>query len=711
MPATHQQATTTFFWFLVDILGQGATGCVYKARHKKTGDFYAVKVFNQMSYMRPHSIQMREFDVLRKLNHDNIVRLLAVEEEMSTHCNVLVMELCTGGSLYNVLDEPENAYGIEETEFFCVLHDIADGLKHLRHHGIVHRDIKPGNIMKYIADDGRSIYKLTDFGAARELEDEESFMSLYGTEEYLFPDVYERAVLRRPMGKQFGAAVDLWSLGVTLYHVATGQLPFRPFGGRKNREVMYRITTEKDSGVISGFQSMEGGTIEWCRELPDTCQLSQGSKLLVTPLLAGLMESNPEIMWPFPKFFDATTDVCSRILLHVFSMCTGTMLHVFASSDDCYAKIQERIAEQADIHANNQMLLFDNARLSTIVQPMQHVSTYPKTSMNDPIILFYNSGADVPRLVLTTFPKVSPLVKHTSLESDAQLARNCGAVICAMWRATQDSVHKQRLMHVGIKVVQSVQVEQIRRVQDYSSQFGLLVVETKKRLSNLTMFASLLATICYANGVQTTIKSLHGKLSDLSKTFAECKKRELQSRWKHTLGCQESDKCVDKMRIMQDSVKEIRISFIQHRKLKSLSASEDQIHHYDKRKLCKLYDDGRCLLDRHCLQNEQTVFRKAVRLYELIDGMVGSKVQRVESQIMTATEKLNSIRPHLDMIQTDLETLFSQKSDVVLEKPPPMTQQQNGENKTQSDSVTNGTFSMSKPKPCSDELLTMLQAE
>lgn len=123
----------------------------------------------------------------------------------------------------------------------------------------------------------------------------------------------------------------------------------------------------------------------------------------MTPLLAGLMESNPEIMWPFPKFFDATTDVCSRILLHVFSMCTGTMLHVFASSDDCYAKIQERIAEQADIHANNQMLLFDNARLSTIVQPMQHVSTYPKTSMNDPIILFYNSGADVPRLVLTTF--------------------------------------------------------------------------------------------------------------------------------------------------------------------------------------------------------------------------------------------------------------------------------------------------------------------
>ena len=99
---------------------------------------------------------------------------------------------------------------------------------------LARRDLKPGNIMKFIKDDGTIVYKLTDFGAARELQDDQQFVSLYGTEEYLHPDMYERAVLRKPVGKTFGATVDLWSIGVTLYHVATGNLPFRPFGGRRD---------------------------------------------------------------------------------------------------------------------------------------------------------------------------------------------------------------------------------------------------------------------------------------------------------------------------------------------------------------------------------------------------------------------------------------------------------------------------------------------
>lgn len=65
------------------------------------------------------------------------------------------MELCTGGSLFNILDDPENTYGLQEDEFLLVLEHLTAGMKHLRDNSLVHRDLKPGNIMKFVADDGR----------------------------------------------------------------------------------------------------------------------------------------------------------------------------------------------------------------------------------------------------------------------------------------------------------------------------------------------------------------------------------------------------------------------------------------------------------------------------------------------------------------------------------------------------------------------------
>ena len=145
------------------------------------------------------------------------------------------MELCTGGSLFNLLDDPENSYGLDEVTNAYFLIDVkqvhtntiylfllnCSNLKLFRmsfylssltclqgwttsgkiktknfenkiflaprDNNLVHRDLKPGNIMKFIKDDGTIVYKLTDFGAARELQDDQQFVSLYGTEEYLHP--------------------------------------------------------------------------------------------------------------------------------------------------------------------------------------------------------------------------------------------------------------------------------------------------------------------------------------------------------------------------------------------------------------------------------------------------------------------------------------------------------------------------------------------
>ncbi|CDQ69848.1 unnamed protein product [Oncorhynchus mykiss] len=180
-----------------------------------TGQQVAVKVFKLMSYSRPYKVQMREFEMLRRLNHNNIVKLFSVEELRSKQ-RVWVMEYCSGGSLLSLLVEPENAFGLPEPELLIVLHCVVHGMNHLRENRVVHQDIKPGNIIRQVGEDGRSIYKQTEFGAARELEDDEKFVSLYGTEEYVHPDINECAVLRKPQQKAYGVSADLWSIFTTL---------------------------------------------------------------------------------------------------------------------------------------------------------------------------------------------------------------------------------------------------------------------------------------------------------------------------------------------------------------------------------------------------------------------------------------------------------------------------------------------------------------
>lgn len=148
--------------------------------------------------------------------------------------------------------------------------------------------------------------------------------------------MYERAVLRKPVGKSFKANVDLWSIGVTLYHIATGSLPFRPYGGRKNKETMYKITTEKASGIISGTQTSENGEIKWSRNLPDSCLLSQSLQPLVTELLAGLLECDAHRMWSFEKFFSSVTNILEHKVIFVYYVGTLSLHSIYCHTTEKY---------------------------------------------------------------------------------------------------------------------------------------------------------------------------------------------------------------------------------------------------------------------------------------------------------------------------------------------------------------------------------------
>ncbi|XP_040472868.1 inhibitor of nuclear factor kappa-B kinase subunit epsilon isoform X2 [Falco naumanni] len=390
------QSTPNYLWSTEDLLGQGATACVYKARNKKSGELVAVKVFNNASYLRPQEVQMREFEMLRKLNHKNIVKLFAVEETGSTKQKVLVMEYCSSGSLLNVLEDPANAFGLAESEFLIVLQCVVAGMNHLRENGVVHRDIKPGNIMRLMGEDGQSVYKLTDFGAARELDDDEKFVSVYGTEEYLHPDMYERAVLRKPQQKAYGVTVDLWSIGVTFYHAATGSLPFVPFGGpRRNKEIMYKITTEKPPGAIAGVQRQENGSIEWSYELPVTCQLS-------------------------------------AIVVDVFSLQQASSHRIYIHSYNTTTKFLDAVFKQTNIVPHHQEYFFEGHLYE--LDPNLQAHNFCKTTEHNPLTLLSTAEQpeDVPgvryRDPALEFPKFVPKV---------DVVADCGAAKSAVGAAHQ----------------------------------------------------------------------------------------------------------------------------------------------------------------------------------------------------------------------------------------------------------------------------------
>jgi TANK-binding kinase 1 len=149
------RGSPNYVWFTEQSLGSGATGNVYFGRHKRMGDACAVKVFADLVRTSHIQAKARELELMRKLNHRNIVKLLAIEQESHTKENVLIMELCSEGSVYDLLCRPENAHGFPEIQFVDFFRDFVYGVEYLRLHGIIHRDIKPGNILCSKLDDGR----------------------------------------------------------------------------------------------------------------------------------------------------------------------------------------------------------------------------------------------------------------------------------------------------------------------------------------------------------------------------------------------------------------------------------------------------------------------------------------------------------------------------------------------------------------------------
>lgn len=238
----------------------------------------------------------READTMSLADHKNVVKLLGFEkiEELAVTKRVIAMEYCTEGCLQQLIDSNPN--GISSDEFYTLGGHVVSAMQHLNEINIVHRDIKPANIM-ISKIDGHSVYKIGDFGAARILQSNQTYGSLYGTYEYMHPDIFTLFHYQNldiyPTVKRFNQNYEHWSVGATFYEALTGQLPFRPKQGRDDK-TMFKMISGKKIGQISAVEKDNG--IEWASELPETCSVENKKK--VTALLAGLLKvSNFYHLW------------------------------------------------------------------------------------------------------------------------------------------------------------------------------------------------------------------------------------------------------------------------------------------------------------------------------------------------------------------------------------------------------------------------------
>jgi DNA-binding NarL/FixJ family response regulator/predicted Ser/Thr protein kinase len=196
------------------LIGSGAVGRVYLGRDIQTGEPVAIKeLMSDWVARAPEAIERfrREGEALRKLNHPNIVKVLATLEEDDQH--YLVMEYVGGGSLADLLKR-QPQLPIERV--IAIGLELSDALSRAHHLAIIHRDIKPGNIL--LAEDGTP--RLTDFGLAHigSYPALTTVGQLLGTFQYLSPEACQNQPL--------DARADIWSFGVVLFEMLTGQLPF-----------------------------------------------------------------------------------------------------------------------------------------------------------------------------------------------------------------------------------------------------------------------------------------------------------------------------------------------------------------------------------------------------------------------------------------------------------------------------------------------------
>lgn len=231
-------------------IGSGSFAVVWRSRHRQSGREVAVKEIDkkQLSPKISESL-LKEISILSTINHPNIIRLLkAIETEDKIY---LVLEYCEGGDLAAYIHRHER---VSEAVARHFMRQLAAGLQVLQEKHLIHRDLKPQNLL-LSSNEPIPLLKIGDFGFARSLTPQGLADTLCGSPLYMAPEIIQN--------KKYDAKADLWSVGTILYQLVTGR---PPFNGNTQFQLFRNILTSTELQFPDGaLEELNPDCVDLCR--------------------------------------------------------------------------------------------------------------------------------------------------------------------------------------------------------------------------------------------------------------------------------------------------------------------------------------------------------------------------------------------------------------------------------------------------------------
>mmetsp|Transcript_34880 Transcript_34880/g.31393 ORF Transcript_34880/g.31393 Transcript_34880/m.31393 type:complete len:251 (-) Transcript_34880:941-1693(-) len=226
------------------MIGKGSFAKVYLVESKSTKSTFAVKAFTKESLRASNKsnakpAMINEIDIMRACNHENVIKLYEVfETEKSIY---LVLELITGKSMQDILKKSSFLDEYSEIRIINMIRYLLDALSYLSIKGIMHRDLKPDNIL---VDKGDKL-KIVDFGLATFIDVPEYIFKKCGTPGYIAPEVFKYSDKKKETN--YDDRCDVFSAGCILYYMLFGKAFFRGSDADEILDTNRKFTTSFDS--------------------------------------------------------------------------------------------------------------------------------------------------------------------------------------------------------------------------------------------------------------------------------------------------------------------------------------------------------------------------------------------------------------------------------------------------------------------------------